>query len=121
MKFRKIFFATIAAGLLTLSLNSCSKSDSDPATPNGGDPLATTINITGMSFPATTTVKKGTKVSWNNADGTAHTVTSDDNSSFSSGNLASGATYVYQANAVGTFPYHCNYHAMMTGTLVVTQ
>jgi plastocyanin len=28
---------------------------------------------------------------------------------------------VYQANTVGTFPYHCTYHAGMIGTLVVTQ
>jgi plastocyanin len=74
-----------------------------------------------MSFPLTTTVAKGTKVSWNNADGTAHTVTSDDNTSFNSGNLASGATFSYTANTVGTFPYHCNYHSNMKGTLVVTQ
>jgi plastocyanin len=119
MKLRTILFSALAVIITTLSLNSCSKSDSDPNTP--GNPLVTTINITGMSFPATTTVAKGTKVSWNNADGTAHTVTSDDNTSFSSGNLAAGATFVYQANTVGTFPYHCNYHAGMIGTLVVTQ
>lgn len=121
MQLRKILFSALAIVVITLGLNSCSKSDSDANTPPSGNPLATTINITGMSFPTTTTVAKGTKVSWNNADGTAHTVTSDDNTSFSSGNLAAGATFVYQANTVGTFPYHCTYHAGMIGTLVVTQ
>jgi plastocyanin len=118
MKLKTILLPVVAVIIMTLGLNSCSKSDSNPNTP--ANPLVTTIKITGMSFPATTTVAKGTKVSWNNADGTAHTVTSDDNTSFSSGNLAAGATFVYQANTAGTFPYHCNYHANMTGTLVVT-
>jgi plastocyanin len=73
-----------------------------------------------MAFPASTSVKKGTIVKWFNQDGVAHTVTSDDGSSFSSGNLAANATFSYTANTVGTFNYHCNYHSNMTATLVVT-
>jgi len=120
MKPGKIFLSVVAAGLIILALNSCSKSSSNsmgqPTT--GGAPGE--ITITGMSFPATTTVAKGTKVSWLNNDGIAHTVASDDNVSFNSGNLASGATFTYQANTAGTFTYHCNYHSVMKGTLVVT-
>lgn len=79
----------------------------------------TTVDISGISFPTTTTIKVGTTVVWNNNDAMAHTVTSDDGSSFSSGNLASGASYSFQAKTAGSFPYHCNYHTGMRGTLVV--
>lgn len=74
-----------------------------------------------MTFPASTTVKKGTIVKWYNEDGYAHTVTSDDGNSFNSGNLAGGATFSYTAGTAGTFTYHCNIHSNMHGTLVVTQ
>ncbi len=122
MKLRKILLLAIAAGLLIFALSSCSKSSTNPMgqPPTGGTTGDGTITISGMSFPATTTVTKGTKVSWYNGDGVAHTVSSDDNATFSSGNLASGATFTYQANTAGTYTYHCNYHANMKGTLVVT-
>lgn len=101
---------------------SCSKSsyNSGPNPPPGGGDNATTINIYNMAFPANTTVKKGTVVKWYNQDGYAHTVTSDDGTTFNSGNLAGGATFSYTANTVGTFPYHCNIHANMKGNLTVT-
>ena len=107
-----------------LAFVSCSKSnnDSTPTPPGGsGGNTPVTINVYNMAFPASTSVKKGTTVKWYNQDGYAHTVTSDDGSTFSSGNLAAGATYTYTANKAGSFSYHCNYHTGMTGTLVVTE
>jgi len=95
---------------------SCSKSSSNPS----GGANTSTIDITGRSFPATTTITKGTTITWANKDVMAHTVTSDDGTTFSSGNVAVGAKFSYTANTPGTFSYHCNYHSNMTGTLVVT-
>ena len=114
--------------VLALAFMSCSKSDNDttPTPPGGngggggGGGTATTINIYNMAFPASTSVKKGTVVKWYNEDSYAHTVTSNDGSSFNSGNLAARATFSYTANTAGTFNYHCNYHSGMTGTLIVT-
>jgi plastocyanin len=113
----KHFAITLLAGTLILFFSSCSKSDNTPAPPSNGN----TINITGMSFPANTTVTKGSTVVWNNKDGEAHTVTSDDGSSFNSGTLEAGGSFSYVANTVGSFPYHCNFHSGMKGTLTVTQ
>ena len=119
----------IMGAVLTLAFMSCSKSDNDttPTPPGGnggggagGGGTATTLNIYNMAFPASTSVKKGTVVKWYNEDSYAHTVTSNDGSSFNSGNLAAGATFSYTANTTGTFNYHCNYHSGMTGTLIVT-
>ena len=110
--------------MLAFTFISCSKSNNDTTTPppgGGGGGTSITINIYNMAFPASTSVKKGTTVKWYNQDGYAHTVTSNDGSTFSSGNLAAGATYSYTANTTGTFNYHCNYHSNMTGTLIVTE
>jgi plastocyanin len=109
------FLILIAA--VTISIfTSCSKSgnSSQPASnPNS-------IDITGMSFPATVTIKQGSTVTWHNKDGIAHTVTSDDATTFDSGTLAAGSSFSYTANTAGTYTYHCNFHSGMKGTLIVT-
>jgi len=115
MKRKSLGLLTIAAVTL-FSFNSCSKSKTNPTTATSPD----TITITGMSFPATTTVKTGTTVTWVNKDAMAHTVTSDDGTSFDSGSLNPGDSFSFVANTAGSFPYHCNFHANMKGTLVVT-
>lgn len=119
----KHFFSVIIMSLVILTFLSCSKSknDSTQQPPTGtGTGTTTTIDIYNMAFPASTSVKKGTIVKWLNQDGVAHTVTSDDGTSFSSGNLAAGATFSYTTTTVGTFNYHCNYHSNMKATLIVT-
>jgi plastocyanin len=129
MKLKRIL-AAAAVSVFMLGIFSCSKSSGNdgygggqqqpPGGGNGGT-SSSTINIYNMAFPASTTVKKGTTVKWYNQDGYAHTVTSDDGTSFNSGNLASGATFSYTANTVGSFPYHCNIHSNMNATLIVTE
>lgn len=74
-----------------------------------------------MAFPATSTVKVGSTVTWTNNDAMAHTVTSDDGVIFNSGSIDYGKSFSYAANTVGSFAYHCNFHANMKATLVVTQ
>jgi len=74
-----------------------------------------------MAFsPLSLSVKVGTTVTWKNNDGIAHTVTSNDGTSFN-GNLAAGGSFSYTTKTVGTFDYHCTIHPGMTGTLIVTQ
>ena len=107
----------IAALVLALAIYACSKSSTTTQPPGGN---TKTINISGMTFPASTTVTKGTTVIWHNADAFAHTVTSDDGTTFNSGNVAANASFTYLANTAGTFGYHCNIHPGMTGSLVVT-
>ena len=112
------FLVLIIATTALLLFNSCSKSSgSGSTTPPPADPNH--INITGMSFPGSVTVKQGSTVYWNNKDAIAHTVTADDGS-FNSGTLAAGATFSFVVNTAGTYTYHCNFHSGMKGTLVVT-
>jgi len=76
-----------------------------------------------MTFtPASKSVKVGTVVKWKNDDSYAHTVTSNDGSTFDSGTINGGGTYSYTTSVTGTFEYHCTIHGLaMSGTLTVTQ
>jgi len=124
---RFFLFLTLIA-LLTTSVGCSKKNDynTSPSKTTGGTEGASEVFITGSSFsPATLTVAVNTSVTWTNKDGVAHTVTSD-STMFDSGNLAAYdsynytyATYSYTFTTKGTFKYHCNYHALMKGTIVV--
>ena len=121
----KIFSPTFFILCLLTNNISCSKSDSNNnVTPPPSPGVSTAnISITGSDFsPASLTVKTGTTVKWTNNDATTHTATSDDGSTFNTGDILGG--YGYSKNIkvtqTGTFTYHCNYHSM-TGTLIVTQ
>ena len=37
-----------------------------------------------------------------------------------SGNIAAAATFQHTFSTAGSFPYHCNFHSAMTGTVVVS-
>ncbi|PWB68411.1 hypothetical protein C3F09_11700 [candidate division GN15 bacterium] len=117
-------YSLVAAIALALtaawSLSSCSSS-SNPTNSGGPPPPPNAISIAGFAFnPASLTVKAGSKVTWTNNDNTTHTVTSDDGTFTSSGNLASGAVYQFAFSSAGTFHYHCTIHPTMTGTITVT-
>jgi plastocyanin len=72
-----------------------------------------------MSFsPGTITVKTGTTITFKNSDNVAHTATAD-GGSFDTGNIGAGASATVTFSSAGNFPYHCNYHSGMTGTVVV--
>lgn len=81
------------------------------------------VSIADMSFkPAEISVKKGTKVTWTNNDGIAHTVTETDGKTGpSSPEMAPGSSYSFTYDEAGTFSYHCSIHPDMTGTVTVTQ
>ena len=90
----------------------------------GATQTATTNAVTIKDFafsPAKINVKVGTKVTWTNQDSTPHTVTADSGSGPDSGTMNQGQTYSFTYDTVGSFPYHCNFHSNMTGTVEVTQ
>jgi plastocyanin len=84
-------------------------------------PVAATISISAMKFPADTIViSAGQAVRWNNADPLGHTITFDPASGEASSDLivASGS-YVHRFNRPGTYAYHCTPHPFMKGVIVV--
>jgi plastocyanin len=82
---------------------------------------ATTVAITDYAFaPGTLTVKAGTRVTWTNHDSTAHTATAN-GGSFDTGTIAPNASRTVDFTRPGTYPYHCAFHAFMTGTITVVR
>ena len=117
MKSKPFLPGIIVSLFLIFAIYACSKSGSTTAPPPGGGNVIA-VSIHGMAFPSTTTVTKGASVKWTNNDGFERTVTSDDGTSFNA-NVAAVASFPYVANTAGSFPYHCNIHSNMYGTLVV--
>jgi plastocyanin len=79
----------------------------------------TSVTIKDYAFtPPTLTVPAGTTVTWTNADAVPHTATASDGS-FDSGNLSPGQSYAFTFSTPGSYPYVCQYHAGMHGTIVV--
>lgn len=82
-----------------------------------------TIDIQGNDFKdGSKTIQKGDTVHWVQKDQVTHTVTSDDGTSFDSGNLfalPSQDTFTHTFDAVGDFPYHCDVHPNMKDTITV--
>jgi len=93
---------------------------STPSTTAGQ--TATIVNdaqTVGRYVPGTIHLKIGQSVTFKNVSDAAHTVTAD-NGAFDSGNIGQGASWTFTATKAGTFPYHCIYHPLMHGTIVVS-
>jgi plastocyanin len=77
------------------------------------------VAIEDFVYKGPDTVAPGAKVDVVNADSTAHTLTADEPGQFDVTTEA-GATAGFTApTKPGKYPYHCTFHANMTGTLVV--
>lgn len=120
MKCKQLLTAAIAFFLI-YSIPSCSKSSSGGSGGGGGGGGTTpTIRISSNSFsPASLSVKVNTTINITNNDPVTHSATSDDMTTFDR-EVGAGATVTYNCPTVGTFPYHCKFHAGMAGTLTVT-
>jgi plastocyanin len=67
--------------------------------------------------PAAVTADAGNTVFWTNTGGTTHTVTFDNGKDC--GSLAPGDLLHVNFLAPGTYPYHCEIHKTMKGTVTV--
>jgi plastocyanin len=65
-------------------------------------------------------VPVGTTVRWTNNDNVEHTVTSD-TGLFDSDGLDPGESFEYRFDVPGTYPYHCEIHPSMQGTVIVAE
>jgi plastocyanin len=91
----------------------------------GGSGQSVTVDIANFAFePMQLTIEIGTEVTFTNSDAAPHTVTagSDDDpmpDAFDSGLLQPGDTFSFVFTEAGEFPYYCERHPPMTGTIVV--
>jgi plastocyanin len=76
-------------------------------------------SIKGYAFmPTAVTVKVGARITWTNHDATAHTATADQGG-FDTGTINPGQSKTIDFKHLGTYTYHCAFHAFMTGTVKV--
>lgn len=84
---------------------------------NDGE-VGTDVSIVGFAFePAAVTADATNTVFWTNTGSTKHTITFVNGKDC--GSLESGSVLHVKFLAPGTYPYHCNIHKAMTGTVTV--
>jgi plastocyanin len=88
----------------------------------GAQAQATMVSIEDFQFnPPTIEITAGSEVTWTNNGPSPHTATADDGSTFDSGRLDPGGTFSHTFDTAGDFPYHCDFHPDMTGTVTVVE
>ena len=114
---------TVAIPLLVAAavLPACSSSKKSSSSAATAGTAGTAITIKSFAFsPTPMKVAAGASVTVKNADGTTHTLTSDDKTSFDIGRTDGGASKTFTApSKAGSYAYHCAIHDYMKGTLVV--
>jgi plastocyanin len=97
--------------------SSAATTSSAPAT--SATAAGPTISIADMKFSAPLTVAPGATVTVTNSDGAEHTVTADSGNAFNAEVGGKGTTTFTAPTQPGTYAYHCTYHSMMHGQLIV--
>jgi plastocyanin len=112
------------AGLSTVALVACGSSGSPSSASSSGSSSAagsssgSTITISDFSFTTPDSVSPGAEVTVDNEDSAAHTVTADEGNAFDDAADAGVSTFTAPTKP-GSYPFHCNFHPGMHGTLVV--
>ena len=117
---RRLSPVSLAATWLALvTPPACVSERPEPTRPPGdGDP---TLAIRDFAFvPSDVTIRRGARLVWTNDDAVLHTVTADDGS-FDSSTFGQGQTFALTPERAGIFPYFCEIHPFMRGTLRVTE
>ena len=77
------------------------------------------VNVEGFAYgPSRIEVAVGDTITWTNSDNASHTATADDGS-WDSGSIPGGSSGSVTFESAGTFPYHCEVHPDMVGTVTV--
>ena len=111
--------------LLALPRGRPCPADMAPAPPTPPPtPTAKTVDVS-IRFPSFSpnpvSINVGDTVRWTNNDTFQHTATGDGGTpAFNTGTINGGQAISHTFNSAGTFPYHCNFHTNMTGTVVVS-
>jgi plastocyanin len=113
----------VAAALLFSSCGGTTTSSSGSAPPAASTTAAAgnaKIDISNFMYsPGVLTVKLGSTVTVTNEDAVEHTATSNTEGAFETGTLTKGQSMRIKLNKVGTYAFHCAFHAFMHGTIKV--
>jgi len=104
----------------TADTTSTEAGGSTPA-PSGEARKAEKVEIVEFAYgPDPVIVQVGGKVTWQNEDTAPHTATADDGS-FDTGTIEQGKIGSATFKEAGTFPYFCEIHPTMHGTVEVVE
>jgi plastocyanin len=115
----------VATAVLAIALIGASTSTTASQASGGSAPSGLFVRVTIHDFafaPSRVVATPGEKIAVTNRDGVAHTFSSaqGDKSTFTSGPIVPNETRIVVAPMTpGTYPYLCQIHPFMTGTLVV--
>ena len=99
---------------------SAEEGGSSPA-PSGEAAKAEKVKIVEFTYqPDPVVVQTGGKVTWQNEDAAPHTATADDGS-FDTGTIEQGKIGSETFKEAGTYPYFCEIHPDMRGTVEVVE
>ncbi len=102
------------------SATTTESSGSEPA-PSGEAQSSEKVEIVEFTYgPDPVTVQTGGKVIWVNRDAAPHTATADDGS-FDTGTIDRGKLGSETFKEAGTYPYFCEIHPTMHGTVEVVE
>ena len=110
-----------SSGTTTASTESASAASSTTAASSTATATATgpKISIADMKFSAPLTVTPGATVTVVNSDSVEHTVTADAGNAFNAEVGDNGTATFTAPTQPGTYAYHCTYHPLMHGQLIV--
>jgi plastocyanin len=96
----------------------------DAATPAASPEAAASgeamVEISEFAYgPATVTIPAGGSITWTNLDSAPHTATAQDREILQSGTLQQGESFTQTFDTPGTYEYFCEFHADMSGTIIV--
>ncbi len=116
----------VLSGNMNMGVEGSGNSIQQPTTatssiPNNSTVVKIVANAGSNSFsPNPVEVKVGETVTWVNDDSGRHTVTSKDGV-FDSGMMGKGQSFSFIFDKAGEYPYFCEPHPNMVGTVVVTE
>jgi plastocyanin len=103
------------------STGSTTESSESTTAPSGEAQRSEKVEIVEFTYgPDPLTVQVGGKVTWLNQDTAPHTATADDGS-FDTGTLERGKLKSETFKKAGTYPYYCEIHPTMHGTVEVVE
>ena len=94
--------------------------DEPTAAAAGPAKMTDTVTIDDFEyFPPEAAVAAGTEVTVDNVDSVGHTLSSEDGGLFDTGGIDSGDSTTFSVDEPGMYPYICEFHPTMHGTLTV--
>lgn len=85
-----------------------------------GESAGITVDIQDFTYnPDPVTISAGESITWTNLDAVFHTATADDRDALQTGTLSEGESFTQAFDTAGSYEYFCEFHADMSGTVVV--